>query len=300
MKARIKFQKYGAMKFIGHLDVMRYFQKAFRRAGYDIEYTQGFNPHQVMSFASPLGLGLTSDAEYVDIGLKSCEDPEIMVGSINEALTEGFYVTGFHILPDDREHGKKESAMSLVSAADYLVSLKDGYEMELQDGIYGNGSMEGNFGERLYGSLEDYGILHDKFRRAFERFYSQPNIIINKKTKKNEMMVDIKPMICFTAFDETEYRKKLSGNLADFRRTESSGSYSVNAESKADVYENKIRVYMQLAAGSAVNLKPEQVMESFCAASGISYNPFAWQVHRLEIYTRDEETKKLIPLDRFL
>ena len=58
MKARIKFQKYGYMKFIGHLDVLRYFQKAFRRAGYDSEYTQGFNPHQIMSFAAPLGVGL--------------------------------------------------------------------------------------------------------------------------------------------------------------------------------------------------------------------------------------------------
>ena len=91
MKARIKFQKYGYMKFIGHLDVLRYFQKAFRRAEYDSEYTQGFNPHQIMSFAAPLGVGLTSDAEYVDIGLRTSDTPEIMVKKINEVLSEGFY-----------------------------------------------------------------------------------------------------------------------------------------------------------------------------------------------------------------
>ena len=100
MKVRIKFQKYGAMKFIGHLDVMRYFQKAFRRAGYDSEYSKGFNPHQIMSFAAPLGVGLTGDAEYVDIGLVSCEDAELMVKKLNEVMSEGFYVTGFHILPE--------------------------------------------------------------------------------------------------------------------------------------------------------------------------------------------------------
>lgn len=46
------------MKFIGHLDSMRYFQKAMRRANVDIRYSEGFSPHQIMSFAAPLGVGL--------------------------------------------------------------------------------------------------------------------------------------------------------------------------------------------------------------------------------------------------
>lgn len=48
MKIRIRFRKYGVMKFIGHLDVMRYFQKAMRRAHIDICYSEGFSPHQIM------------------------------------------------------------------------------------------------------------------------------------------------------------------------------------------------------------------------------------------------------------
>ena len=59
------------MKFIGHLDIMRYFQKAIRRAGIDIAYTEGFSPHMVMSFANPLGVGLTSDGEYFDIEIRT-------------------------------------------------------------------------------------------------------------------------------------------------------------------------------------------------------------------------------------
>ena len=55
------------MKFIGHLDLMRYFQKVFRKAGLPVAYSQGFNPHQIMSFAAPLGVGLTSEGEYVDV-----------------------------------------------------------------------------------------------------------------------------------------------------------------------------------------------------------------------------------------
>ncbi len=55
------------LRFIGHLDVMRFFQKAIRRAGIDIAYSSGFSPHQIMSFASPLGLGVESRGEYLDI-----------------------------------------------------------------------------------------------------------------------------------------------------------------------------------------------------------------------------------------
>ena len=65
MKARIKFSKTGSMRFIGHLDVMRYFQKAMRRAGINVSYSKGFSPHQLMSFTSPLGTGLSSSAEYL-------------------------------------------------------------------------------------------------------------------------------------------------------------------------------------------------------------------------------------------
>ena len=58
MKARIKFRKYGVLRFIGHLDVMRYFQKVMRRADIPIAFTGGYSPHMIMSFASPLGIGL--------------------------------------------------------------------------------------------------------------------------------------------------------------------------------------------------------------------------------------------------
>ena len=78
MKVRIKFAKSGAMRFIGHLDVMRFFQKAIRRAGIDVAYSEGFSPHQIMSFAAPLGVGLTSNGEYLDIEVRSHAGAEDM------------------------------------------------------------------------------------------------------------------------------------------------------------------------------------------------------------------------------
>ncbi len=280
MKVRLKFQKHGAMKFIGHLDVMRYFQKAFRRAGLDSEYTKGFNPHQIMSFAAPLGVGLTSDAEYVDIGLYSSDPPEAMLKRINEVMSDGFYVIGYHKLSEPEVNEKNVTAMSLVSSADYLVSLKDGY------------------------SLGDMGDVHDevtgvRFREAFESFYAKQDITVLKKTKKSEMEVNIRPMITLLSFNEMEYNEKLKERLVDMPTPVNNElSYSLESESKADIYGNDFRVFMQLNTGSAANLKPELVMEAFCNENGILYNPWAWQVHRLEIYTRDVMSGKLISLDR--
>ena len=81
MKIRVKFKKCGCMKFIGHLDMMRYFQKAVRRADIDIRYSEGYSAHQIMSFAAPLGVGITSDGEYFDIDVNTTESTEKSIAS---------------------------------------------------------------------------------------------------------------------------------------------------------------------------------------------------------------------------
>ena len=71
MKVRVKYAKTGPLKFISHLDVMRYFQKSIRRAGLDIAYSTGLSPHEIISFAAPMPLMLTSagiDLIYVSNG----------------------------------------------------------------------------------------------------------------------------------------------------------------------------------------------------------------------------------------
>ena len=87
------------MRFIGHLDMMRYFQKAFRRSGIDIQYSQGFSPHQLISFAAPLGVGLTSTGEYMDIVMGECPSSEELVRRINEQMVEGVRILSAAALP---------------------------------------------------------------------------------------------------------------------------------------------------------------------------------------------------------
>lgn len=162
MKIRIKFRKQGAVKFVGHLDIMRYFQKVMRRADVNIRYSEGFSPHQIMSFAAPLGVGLTSNGEYVDIEVNSTESSEEMVRRINAVNVEGISVTSYRKLPDSAKN-----AMSLVAAADYTMWFKDGYEPEDENGFW----------------------------TGLSRFLEQPSIPIVKKTKKGVKEMDLKPYL---------------------------------------------------------------------------------------------------------
>ena len=105
MKTRIKFSKEGNLRFVGHLDMMRYFQKANRRAELPVAYSEGFHPHQIMSFAAPLGMGLEGKAEYFDLRiteegaatLHSAEAAE----RLNREMAEGIRILSFLRLPDD-------------------------------------------------------------------------------------------------------------------------------------------------------------------------------------------------------
>ncbi len=168
MKIRIKFKKFGSMKFLGHLDVMRFFQKALRRAQLDICYTGGFSPHPVMSFASPLGVGLTSDGEYLDIEVNSCGSSAEMVERLNEVMVEGVEIVSFRILPN-----KMKSAMSQVAAADYRLTFRPGYEPG------------------------DWHLWEEKWRE----FASLPSLVVVKKTKKKEQEADLRPLIHSLSLD---------------------------------------------------------------------------------------------------
>lgn len=160
MKARIKFRKFGAMKFIGHLDVMRFFQKLMRRADVPIAFTGGYSPHMIMSFANPLGVGVTSDGEYFDIELAEAIDMDAAVVRMNQASVDGIEIVNMVPISGD----KKQTGMSIVAAADYLSSLKK-------------------------------GSFPEGWQEKAASFMDQEEIRILKATKKSEKEVDIKPLI---------------------------------------------------------------------------------------------------------
>ena len=160
MRVRIKFSKHGVVKFIGHLDIMRYFQKAIRRAGIDVTYTTGFSPHQVMSFAAPLGVGHYSNGEYLDIEVNSHNGRQDMIDRLNQAMVPGIVIENIVALGDNAGN-----AMASVAAAGHTLEWKEGYEVP--------------------SDLEN----------AVKNFYSQDAIMVTKQTKKSTLELDLKPGI---------------------------------------------------------------------------------------------------------
>lgn len=232
LKARIKFRKYGCMKFIGHLDVMRFFQKVMRRADIPIAFSGGYSPHMIMSFAQPLGIGLTSDGEYLDIELTEPIDSKEAVARMNAVSVEGIEMVSMVQISEE----KKASGMTITAASDYQVFL-------LESGK----------------SSDVRRKIPSEWKESWEKFLSQEQILVWKKTKKSEKEVDIKPMIY--------------------------GS---------EIKEEYLYLYLYLAAGSEQNLKPDLVMETFLKYVGQEDAPLFY--NRLDVYARDEDGK-LVPLE---
>lgn len=160
MKIRIKYAKLGVLRYIGHLDVMRYFQKAIRRAGLDVAYSQGYSPHQLITFAAPLGLGVTSEGEYFDAEMNTVTTTEDMVTRLNSVMAPGMQIQDIVALKE----GAK-TAMAVVVASDYMVRIREEYASK------------------------------EIFLHAADTFYRQERIEVIKTTKTKETMLDIKPLI---------------------------------------------------------------------------------------------------------
>lgn len=163
MYVRMKFKKEQEAKFISHLDLMRTFQRAMRRAKIPMVYSGGFNPHPEMSFAQALGLGISSIGEYMDVTIRDILDLQEIKCRLNNNLPRGIEVIKIVLLKE-----KAKSAMSLVTHGQYLINL-----------IF---------------DLKDISNI----KNEFANFIHQVNIYAKKvQPKKNYKIieVDIKPLI---------------------------------------------------------------------------------------------------------
>ncbi len=179
MKVRFKFSKEGAVRFLGHLDTMRYFQKAIRRAGFPVAFSAGFSPHMLLTFAAPLGVGIESSAEYFDLELTSPLPGEELVRRLDEQMAEGFRVLNAVQVPDR----KSGNAMSLVAAADYALYDRKGCPLA-------------------------------QILPRVDAFMAQDSILITKTGKSGERQVDIRPFIYEMRADNTCARPVLFLRLA--------------------------------------------------------------------------------------
>ncbi len=156
---RLLFEKKGNAVWISHLDLMRLFQRAFKRAGLPLTHTQGFNPRPSVSIALPLSVGVESACELLDFELDGENVPnEVILDKLNQ-----FLVDGIKVLDVYEENARKIKYLALL---DCVVTLE-----------YDNGVAPGCIG-------------------ALRELFGREDVLVEKKTKSNGIQnQNIIPMI---------------------------------------------------------------------------------------------------------
>lgn len=116
---RCSFARSGATVYLGHLDLMTCFERACRRAGLPILYSQGYNPRPMMVFALPLGVGIETRCDYLDVSLKCPYDASKFTEELNAFLPDGLRIIKSKEIPEP-----KDSIMSIVTTASYRFEAK--------------------------------------------------------------------------------------------------------------------------------------------------------------------------------
>lgn len=114
---RVKFNKKNYLRYLGHLDLMRLFQRSFGRADIPIKYSEGFNPKPKLSIANPLSLGIESEEEYMDIELEDKIPVEDFTQKMNVVLPPDVQII------DGKYLEKGDSISSLISWALYEINF---------------------------------------------------------------------------------------------------------------------------------------------------------------------------------
>lgn len=256
MRVRVRFSKFGSARFIGHLDVMRYFQKAFRRAGLPLSYSEGYHPHPILSFAQPLSLSFTSDGEYFDMELNEELSEDEIQSALCNSMCEDICVNKVTILPDFRLNEKKSTGMSLITGAYYAISLKDMPVM-------------------LLDSLKEFIGLQE--------------FIIEKSTKKGTKEINLGAGIHdIFYFKEDSFETIVQTNEFAYSFDELKASMA-----NAMLYDNSA-IVVSLDAGSENNISADLFLEGIFKYSGIDPANIKRTVHRIDLF--GDKNGRKVPL----
>lgn len=132
-KIRIRFSKTHLMKFISHLDLMRMMERTLRRSKIPLAFTQGFNPHPKISFATALAIGVSSEGEYMDMEITEKIDLNDFKTTINKNLPQGIKLIQCKYIDLSTP-----ALMAIVDFSTYVIKciLNEKYEtVDIQDQI---------------------------------------------------------------------------------------------------------------------------------------------------------------------
>jgi radical SAM-linked protein len=118
-RLRVRFSRGEAVKFISHLDIMRLWQRVLYRAGIPLAYSEGFNPHPRISLAAPLPIGVTSEAELMDIFCDKWASPHVFIAAVSPQLPPSIDILQVYSIALNMP-----SLQSLVRYAEYKVEVE--------------------------------------------------------------------------------------------------------------------------------------------------------------------------------
>ena len=124
-KIRLRFSKDGPLRYIGHLDFLKVFQQTIRRAKLPVAYSQGFNPHMLLSFALPLPLGMISSSDYADLTLEYEMPLDALISQFNAQAPSGLRILSAWAFDGP-------GAAALVTAADYMLDVQENVDEIIQ------------------------------------------------------------------------------------------------------------------------------------------------------------------------
>jgi len=159
MKAIICFKKDGEAKYFSHLDLQRTVDRALRRSGVDVMYSEGFNPHIKMSFAFALKVGYASEAEYLDVEMADDVDIIAAEKAIKASFPAGLDVNWVRKKKDD-----SRKLMACVAKAEYDMHLREDTDT-------------------------------NSLNAAIQDILASPTLLLTKRTKKGPREFDARPLI---------------------------------------------------------------------------------------------------------
>ena len=192
---RATFEKRRRAKYISHLDLMRCMQRAFRRAGVPIWFTEGFNPHAYLMFPLALSLGYESGCECMDFRIDGDMSMQEAMERLNRVLPPDLQILA--VAEPVRKHTD-------IAFADYAVQL----------------------------DCADASVSAEQLCAAWETFFAQPQILVEKKTKRGTAEVDV----------------KAQAQVTDVQRA-----------------DHALLLKLRMPAGTSVNVNPGLLTDAFLA-----------------------------------
>ncbi|EIW00734.1 TIGR03936 family radical SAM-associated protein [Thermoanaerobacter siderophilus] len=157
-RLRNKYTKDERVKFISHLDLLRVFQRALRRADIKVAFSQGFNPHPKISFGPALVVGATTEGDYMDIDVEEDISPEEFRKKMNKVLPPGIEIV------ESYEVELNDALSTKIKGAEYILQVN------------------------VKKSIKD-------IQNKIEEFMKRDIIEIEKKSKSGRKMVNIRPYV---------------------------------------------------------------------------------------------------------